>query len=128
MAPMALTALTVPLVLPVPMAPTATDGADGPDGPDGGLNSVHSRHSGADGFGGNDDLGTTVTATATCASGTLISGGGNVTGNNVQALRGAHLVVSELGHHVDRRSRRSWPARHANGNPPSLTAYALCGA
>jgi hypothetical protein len=78
-------------------------------------------------FAGNDGLGETVTATADCASGTLLSGGGNITGNNEKHY--AALTSSYPS------SDTTWTVvativagTFANGSPPSLTPYALCGA
>ncbi|MFL5682441.1 MAG: hypothetical protein ACJ77O_04795, partial [Chloroflexota bacterium] len=80
------------------------------------------------GFDGNDLLGATVTATATCTTGKLVSGGGNVTGNNVK-----HYAV--ITSSFPNTTATTWTVvativagSHAPGNPPSLTAYALCGA
>jgi len=103
-----------------------TDGQDGQDGADGGLSSVHRDTGSTEGFPGNANLGETVTATATCASGSLVSGGGNVTGNNDK-----HYAAVTASYPS---SASTWTVvativagTHANGNPPSLTAYALCG-
>ena len=102
-------------------------GADGADGQDGGLNSVHRDTGTTTGFAGNENLGATVTATATCTTGTLVSGGGDVNGNNVK-----HYAAITSSYPS---SATTWTVTativagsHANGNPPSLTAYALCGA
>ena len=92
------------------------------------MNSVTRETGTTDGYGGNENLGATVTATATCSSGTLISGGGNVTGNNAKHY--AAITASYPSADGD-----TWTVvativagSHVNGNPPSLTAYALCGA
>jgi hypothetical protein len=77
------------------------------------------------GFAGNDGLGTTVTATATCSSGTLVSGGGDVTGNN--AKKYAALTSSYPSNATTWTVTATIVAGTlANGGPPSLTAYALC--
>ena len=77
------------------------------------------------GFAGNDGLGTTVTATATCSSGTLVSGGGDVTGNNAKhyaAITSSYPSSATTWTVIATQVAGSF----ANGNPPSLTAYALC--
>jgi hypothetical protein len=81
----------------------------------------------AAGFAGNDLLGATVTATATCASGKLVGGGGDVNGNN--AKKYAAITSSYPS------SATVWTVTatlvagsFANGSPPSLTPYALCAA
>ncbi len=78
------------------------------------------------GFNGNNGLGTTVTATATCSSGTLVAGGGEVTGNNAKHY--AAITAS-----YPNGNGTTWTVvativagNQQNGNPPSLTAYALC--
>jgi hypothetical protein len=79
-----------------------------------------------DAFTGNENTGATVTATATCPSGsTLVTGGGDVNGNNVKHYA---AVTSSYP-----SSATTWTViativagTNANGNPPSLTAYALC--
>ena len=78
------------------------------------------------GFAGNDGLGATVTATATCTTGTLVSGGGDVTDNNAK-----HYAAITASH--PNGAATTWTVTativagsQANGNPPSLTAYALC--
>jgi hypothetical protein len=79
----------------------------------------------AAGFNGNDVLGDTVTGTATCASGTLVGGGGNITANNAKKYA---VITSSYP-----SSSTVWTVTatlvagtFVNGNPPSLTAYALC--
>ena len=73
------------------------------------------------GFDGNDGLGATVTATATCTTGTLVSGGGNVTDNNA----GKHYAAITSSYPSS--DGDTWTVvativagNHANGNPPSL--------
>ena len=81
----------------------------------------------ASGFAGNDGLGATVTATVSCSSGTLVSGGGDISGNN--AKKYAAITASYPS------SATVWTVTAtivagtlANGSPPSLTPYALCAA
>jgi hypothetical protein len=76
-------------------------------------------------FAGNDGFGTTVTATVSCSSGTLVSGGGNVTGNNAKKYA---VITSSYP-----TSATVWSVTativagsFANGSPPTLTPYALC--
>jgi hypothetical protein len=113
--------------------PKGDDGIQGPKGdtgatgPAGGLGSV-SRDTGATtGFAGNANLGDTVTATATCSSGTLVSGGGDIDPNGVGGRHYAAITSSYPS------SATTWTViativagDQTNGNPPSLTAYALC--
>jgi len=80
-----------------------------------------------DAFTGNENTGATVTATATCSTGRLVSGGGDVNGNNVK-----HYAAITSSYPS---SATTWTViativagTNANGNPPSLIAYALCGA
>jgi len=69
-----------------------------------------------------------VTATATCATGTLVSGGGIVTNNWNQGRRFAALTSSYP------TSATTWTVTATiiggsfsqNGGPPSLDAFALC--
>ena len=85
-----------------------------------------SRETGTtDAFAGNENTGATITATATCSSGVLVSGGGDVNGNNVK-----HYAAITSSYPS---SATTWTViativagTNANGNPPSLTAYALC--
>jgi hypothetical protein len=107
--------------------PQGATGPQGAPGQNGGLNSVTQVTGTTEPFGGNDNVGTTRTATATCPSGSLISGGGDVSGNN-----GKHYAVITSSYPS---SDTTWTViatlfagTDANGNPPSLTAYALCGA
>ena len=107
--------------------PQGATGPQGAPGQNGGLNSVTQVTGTTEPFGGNDNVGTTVTATATCPSGSLVSGGGDVNGNN-----GKHYAVITSSYPS---SATTWTViatlfagTDANGNPPSLTAYALCGA
>jgi hypothetical protein len=106
-----------------------TDGAKGDKGDTGapgGLNGVTRATGTTDAYGGNENTGATVTATATCPSGTkLVTGGGDVSGNN---LKHYAAVTSSFP-----SSATTWTViativagTNANGNPPSLTAYALC--
>ncbi len=78
-----------------------------------------------DAFTGNENTGATVTATATCSSGKLVAGGGDVNGNNAK-----HYAAITSSYPS---SATTWTViativagTNANGNPPSLTAYALC--
>jgi hypothetical protein len=103
-------------------------GDPGDTGPAGGLNSVHRDTGTTAGFPGNVDLGGTVTATATCTTGTLVSGGGDINANGVNGKHWAAITSSYPS------SATTWTViatvvagDQANGNPPSLTAYALCG-
>ncbi len=107
------------------VGPKGNKGDQGDPGPAGGLGSVSLDTGTTSGFGGNDNLGSTVTATATCSSGTLASGGGNVTGNNDK-----HYAAITSSYPS---SATTWTVvativagTQANGSPPSLTAYALC--
>src|SRR6476646_3298826 len=106
---------------------TGDTGPQGPAGPAGGLSSVTRVTGTAAGFAGNDVLGATVTGTATCASGKLVGGGGDVNGNN--AKKYAAITSSYPS------SATVWTVTatlvagsFANGSPPSLTPYALCAA
>jgi hypothetical protein len=93
------------------------------------LSSTHRDTGATTGFGGNDGLGTTVTATATCTTGTLISGGGDVNNTNV----GKHYAAITSSYPSS--DGETWivvatnvAGTQVNGSPASLTAYALCGA
>ncbi len=76
-------------------------------------------------FAGNAGVGTAVSATATCSSGTMVGGGslisGNSTANAIAAVVASYPTSSQV-----------WTATAAimfhvaNGQPPSVTAYALC--
>jgi Collagen triple helix repeat (20 copies) len=76
-------------------------------------------------FAGSAAVGATVTATATCASGTLMGGGANITGNSTSN----HMAVVTASYPS---ATSTWTAiatevlHFANGSPPSVTAYALC--
>jgi hypothetical protein len=76
-------------------------------------------------FAGSAAVGATVTATATCASGTLVGGGANITGNSTSN----HMAVVTASYPS---ATSTWTAiatevlHFANGSPPSVTAYALC--
>ena len=79
----------------------------------------------ANGFAGNDGLGATQTATATCSSGKVVGGGGDVNGNNPRHFAG---ITSSYP-----SSATTWTViatilagTQVNGNPPSVTAYAVC--
>ena len=79
----------------------------------------------AQGFNGNDGLGATQTATATCSSGKVVGGGGDVNGNNPRHFAG---ITSSYP-----SSATTWTViatilagTQVNGNPPSVTAYAVC--
>ena len=110
-------------VLPVkgsgPAAPRRT-------GPAGGLSDVNREVGGDDTFAGNANLGATLTVTATCSSGRLVSGGGDVTGNNVK-----HFAVISSSYPSN---ATTWTVvativagTQANGaTHRPLTAYALC--
>jgi hypothetical protein len=105
--------------------PKGDKGDTGNTGPAGGLNSVSRVTGTTDAFTGNENTGATVTATATCSSGTLVTGGGDVNGNNAKHYA---AITSSYPN-----SATSWTViativagTNANGNPPSLTAYALC--
>ena len=81
----------------------------------------------AAGFAGNDGLGATVTGTATCTSGKLVGGGGDINGNNAK-----HYAAITSSYPS---SATTWTViativagLNTNGNPPSLTPYALCAA
>jgi len=97
------------------------------------LNSVHIDTGTTTGFTGNDGLGATVTATATCSTGTIVSGGGRVTGNGDGTPGNDRHFAALTASYPS--SATTWTViativsgTQANGNPPSLTAYALCGA
>jgi collagen type I alpha len=76
-------------------------------------------------FPGNAAVGATVTSTATCASGKLVGGGANITGNDA-----AHTIAAVTSSYPS--AAATWTAtatafvHTANGSPPSVTAYALC--
>jgi hypothetical protein len=76
-------------------------------------------------FAGNAAVGTAVTSTATCASGKLVGGGANITGNDP-----AHTLAAVTSSYPS--AAATWTAtataflHAANGSPPSITAYALC--
>ncbi len=76
-------------------------------------------------FAGNADVGSTVSATATCPSGTMVGGGSLISGNS--ATRAIAAVAASYP-----SSSQDWTAtatimlHFANGQPPSVTAYALC--
>jgi Collagen triple helix repeat (20 copies) len=76
-------------------------------------------------FTGNAAVGATVTATATCASGTMVGGGANITGNSTSN----HMAVVTASYPS---ATSTWTAiatevlHFANGSAPSVTAYALC--
>jgi len=79
----------------------------------------------ASGFNGNDGLGATVTATATCSSGKVVGGGGDINGNNAKHY--AAITSSYAS------SATVWTViativagNQINGNPPSVTASAVC--
>jgi hypothetical protein len=91
------------------------------------LNSVTIVTGTAAGFAGNGQLGDTVTATATCASGKLVAGGGNITGNNAKhyaAITSSYPSSATVWTVTATLLAGSF----ANGSPPSLTPYALCAA
>jgi len=79
----------------------------------------------AAGFNGNDVLGDTVTATATCASGKVVGGGGNITGNNAKKYAVITSTYPSSGT-VWTVTATLVAGTFVNGNPPSLTAYAIC--
>jgi hypothetical protein len=100
-------------------------GEPGAPGAPGGLSDVSRATGTTAGFGGNDNVGATRTATATCSSGHIVSGGGDVNGNNDK-----HYAVLTSSYPS---SATTWTVvatlfggTDANGSPPSLTAYALC--
>jgi len=75
-------------------------------------------------FDGNDVVGDAVTATATCASGTLVSGGGEITNSNGKKY--AALTSSYPSSATTWTVTATFVVELANGGPPSLSAYALC--
>lgn len=76
-------------------------------------------------FGGNTPVLSTVSATASCTTGTMVSGGGLITNNSdrrAAALTGSYPSSSTV-----------WTVEatllvgtFANGQPPTLTPYVLC--
>ena len=79
-------------------------------------------------FGGNVVVGATVTATAQCSTGIMVSGGANITGNSANSAANAIAVVTSSYP----TAANTWTViateviHAATGNPPSVTAYALC--
>jgi hypothetical protein len=76
-------------------------------------------------FGGNAPFLTVATATATCSSGTLVAGGGIISNNSDR--RSAALTASYPS------STTVWTVEatllagsFTNGQPPTLTPYAVC--
>ena len=76
-------------------------------------------------FAGNAAVGSTVSATATCPSGTMVGGGSLISGNSA-----THAIAAVAASYPS--SSQDWTAtatiifHFANGQPPSVTAYALC--
>ena len=76
-------------------------------------------------FAGNAAVGSTVSATATCPSGTMVGGGSLISGNSA-----ANAIAAVIASYP--ASSQVWTAsatimfHFANGQPPSVTAYALC--
>ena len=75
-------------------------------------------------FGGNDPVGTQLTATATCSTGKMIGGGINIT--NTAASNIAATVKSFPSAATTWSATAEIVVHTANGSPPSFTAYALC--
>jgi hypothetical protein len=76
-------------------------------------------------FAGNAAVNSTVSATATCPSGTMVGGGSLISGNDA-----THSIAAVTASYPS--SAQVWTATAtimfhvANGQPPSVTAYALC--
>ena len=76
-------------------------------------------------FAGSAAVGATVTATATCTTGTMISGGASVTNPDVTKKVAAILVSRQT-------AANQWTATAVivavpgSGSTPSITAYATC--
>jgi hypothetical protein len=76
-------------------------------------------------FAGNAIVGDTVTATASCSTGTMVGGGANIAGNS--ATKQIAAVTASYPSAADTWTVVATEVVHAgNGSPPSVTAYALC--
>jgi hypothetical protein len=92
------------------------------------VNGVHTQAGTSVGFTGNAaTLGEKVTATATCTTGTIVSGGGLLNPNGGNDRHYAAITASYPS------SATTWTViatvvsgDQTNGNPPSLQAFALC--
>jgi hypothetical protein len=108
-----------------PAGPTGDTGPAGPAGAPGGLGSVTQVTGTAGAFAGNAAVGTSVTVTAQCSTGTMVGGGADITGND--ATRTIAVVTSSYPTAADTWTVIATVVLHAaNGTPPSVTAYALC--
>jgi hypothetical protein len=79
----------------------------------------------AAGFNGNAVLGDTVTQTATCASGKVVGGGGDISGNNSRKYAAITSSYPSSGT-VWTVTATLLNGTFAGGLPPSLTVYAVC--
>jgi hypothetical protein len=79
-------------------------------------------------FGSNDNVGAIVTANASCSSGQLLGGGANIAGNNA-----SRKIAAVTASYPNPDTANTWTVVatvvvwQANGSPPTVTPYALCG-
>jgi hypothetical protein len=108
-----------------PQGPQGDTGPQGVPGLPGGLSSVSIVTGTPVTFAGNAAVGAAVSATATCPSGTMVGGGSLISGNSA-----SHAIAAVVASYPT--SSKDWTAtatvmfHFANGQPPSVTAYALC--